>query len=52
MQKKMCEIVEKWQRSCVILRNCQACPDRIECLPLAQNAELLRELSLWKKDER
>ena len=52
IQKKVWEIVEKWQRACVILNNCQACPDRVECLPLARNAELLGELSLWKKEQK
>ncbi|OGO04823.1 MAG: hypothetical protein A2Y91_06105 [Chloroflexi bacterium RBG_13_54_8] len=50
MRKSEEEIVEKWQRSCVLLNNCRGCPDAVECLKLAENVQKLRLLSLWKRE--
>ena len=41
MSKKEHDIVEKWQRSCVILHNCKDCPDRVVCLKLSTQLERL-----------
>jgi hypothetical protein len=52
MPNKGEEIVEKWQRSCVLLHDCRDCPDKAECLKLAQSVQVLKGLSLWIRKER
>lgn len=50
MSKKEHGIVEKWQRSCVLIHVCRDCADRVVCLKLSTQLEQLP--FLWEKEKK